>query len=125
MQPPKYESNGKVTEQMKTDILSKITADPMVLSKAMYRLIKTRCTAGMYGDALCPTFKQIQNYIQYMRSRDSRLKSTVPSVRTELEKWRLNDNLEEQDPNKAFVFGVPHVGGQFQLGDGGLTLTHV
>ncbi|KAH9148189.1 hypothetical protein AeNC1_019411, partial [Aphanomyces euteiches] len=55
-----------------------------------------------------------------MRSRDSRLKSAVPSVRTELEKWRLNDNIGEQDPNKAFVFGVPHMGGEFQLGDGGL-----
>ncbi|CAK4347241.1 unnamed protein product [Aphanomyces euteiches] len=110
----------KVTEQMRTDISSKITADPMVLPKAMYKLIKARCAAGMYDDALCPTFKQVENYIQYMRSRDSRLKSTVPSVRTELEKWRLNDNIGEQDPNKAFVFGVPYMGGEFQLGDGGL-----
>ncbi|CAK4262293.1 unnamed protein product [Aphanomyces euteiches] len=86
----------------------------------MYKLIKARCAAGMYDDALCPTFKQVENYIQYMRSRDSRLKSTVPSVRTELEKWRLNDNIGEQDPNKAFVFGVPYMGGEFQLGDGGL-----
>ncbi|KAH9098930.1 hypothetical protein LEN26_016500, partial [Aphanomyces euteiches] len=112
---------AKVTEQMKTDISSKITADPMVLPKAIYKLIIARCAAGMYDDALCPTFKQVQNYIQYMRSRDCRLKSTVPSVRTELEMWRLNDNIWEQDPNKAFVFGVPYMGGEFQLGDGGLT----
>ncbi|CAK4918943.1 unnamed protein product [Aphanomyces euteiches] len=109
---------AKVTEQMKTDISSKITADPMVLPKAIYKLIKARCAAGMYDDALCPTFKQVQNYIQYMRSRDCRLKSTVPSVRTELEMWRLNDNIGEQDPNKAFVFGVPYMSGEFQLGDG-------
>ncbi|RHZ24345.1 hypothetical protein DYB31_014943, partial [Aphanomyces astaci] len=63
----------------------------------------------------CPTLKQVQHAVHYMRSKDHLQKSTVPAAIEELMKWRLTDNVEVQVAHKPFVFGVEEEGGRFEL----------
>ncbi|RHY91642.1 hypothetical protein DYB26_013569 [Aphanomyces astaci] len=83
-------------------------------------MLKASTDQDRLGGMPCPTLKQLQHALHYMRSKGLLHKSTVPAAIEELMKWRLTDNVEDQVAHKPFVFGVEEEAGRFELGDGGM-----
>ncbi|KAF0710302.1 hypothetical protein AaE_012595 [Aphanomyces astaci] len=107
--------NPKVTLEMKNALATWIDDDPKHNSKTLFKMLKASKCQNRFGGMPCPTLKQVQHAVHYMRSKDHLQKSTVPAAIEELMKWRLTDNVEVQVAHKPFVFGVEEEGGRFEL----------
>ncbi|RQM30618.1 hypothetical protein B5M09_012996, partial [Aphanomyces astaci] len=105
---------------MKNALATWIDDDPKHNPKTLFKMLKASIGQERFGGMPCPTLKQVQHAVHYMRSKDILQKSTVPAAIEELMKWRLTDNVEDQVAHKPFVFGVEEEAGRFTLGDGGM-----
>ncbi|KAF0752824.1 hypothetical protein AaE_005893, partial [Aphanomyces astaci] len=107
--------NPKVTLEMKNVLATWIDDDPKHNPKTLIKMLKASIGQERFGGMPCPTLKQVQHAVNYMRSKDLLQKSTVPAAIGE-----LTDNVEDQVAHKPFVFGVEEEAGRFALGDGGM-----
>ncbi|ETV67812.1 hypothetical protein H257_16049 [Aphanomyces astaci] len=101
----------QVTLEMKNALATWIDDDPKHNPKALFTMLKASIGQERFGGMPCPTLKQVQHAVHYMRSKDILQKSTVPAAIEELMKWRLTDNVEDQVAHKPFVFGVEEEAG--------------
>ncbi|ETV79244.1 hypothetical protein H257_07309 [Aphanomyces astaci] len=109
-----------VTLEIKNALATWIDDDPKHNSNTLFKMLKASIGQESFDGMSCPTLKQVQHAVHYMRSKDLLQKSTVPAAIEELMKWRLTDNIEDQVVHKPFVFGVEEEAGSFKLGDGGM-----
>ncbi|RLO12147.1 hypothetical protein DYB28_003030, partial [Aphanomyces astaci] len=100
---------------MKNVLATWIDDDPKHNPKTLIKMLKASIGQERFGGMPCPTLKQVQHAVHYMRSKDLLQKSTVPAAIGE-----LTDNVEDQVAHKPFVFGVEEEAGRFALGDGGM-----
>ncbi len=105
---------------MKSALNQWIQESALYKPATLFKMLKALHSRGRFGEVPCPTQKQVQSAVDYIRSKDHRLKSTVSAAIKELTKWQLDDNVIEQDEDKPFVFGVDMEDGKFVLGDGGI-----
>ncbi|ETV66277.1 hypothetical protein H257_17245 [Aphanomyces astaci] len=83
-------------------------------------MLRVHYQSGNYGDTACPTLRQVQQSINYVRTKELHHKSTVPAVEEALQHWVLPTAQEDQEIHHPFVFGVEKVDGKPRVGNGGL-----
>ncbi|KAF0741273.1 hypothetical protein AaE_008674, partial [Aphanomyces astaci] len=109
-----------VTEDMLHDLWSWISEDPKRMPKTLFKMLRVLYQSGNYGDAACPTSRQVQQSINYVRTKELHHKSTVPAVEDALQYWVLPTAQDDQEIHHPFVFGVEKVDGTPHIGNGGL-----
>ncbi|RHY00709.1 hypothetical protein DYB37_009933 [Aphanomyces astaci] len=102
------------------DLRSWIGEDPKRMPKTLFKMLRVHHQSGNYGDAACPTLRQVQQSINYVRTKELHHKSTVPAVEEALQHWVLPTAQEDQEIHHPFVFGVEKVDGKPRVGNGGL-----
>ncbi|RLO05982.1 hypothetical protein DYB28_002262 [Aphanomyces astaci] len=97
-----------------------ISEDPKRMPKTLFKMLRVHYQSGNYGDAACPTPRQVQQSINYVRTKELHHKSTVPAVEDALQYWVLPTAQDDQEIHHPFVFGVEKVDGTPHIGNGGL-----
>ncbi|RHY99834.1 hypothetical protein DYB35_013891, partial [Aphanomyces astaci] len=85
---------------------------PKRMPKTLFKMLRVHFQWGNYGDAPCPTLRQVQQSINYVRTKELFHKSTVPAVEEALQHWILPTAQEDQEIHHPFVFGVEKVDGK-------------